>query len=676
MDVLRPSCTTIIGVKTVLCAAIIVPSVLLAASAFAQIGVDILEKHRGDLQKQAADPAMKREATLPQDWHYALPDGVRTRDVTFYVDGGTPLYGKLFFPKGFDRNHTYPAVVVGHGVNAVAIGIEKYAARFAERGLVSMAIDYRTYGGSGSDLRLLEPDTSTDERTTWSRNARVEAKRTNLNNFKEVEDYRAAVSFLQAEPGVDPDRIGLWGTSNAGGVVLMAAALDARVKVIVAQVPSIGPVDAKAPVVMRPEHVDDAVVRARTGQGAETDGGFSFRTKIDLWGTITNREFRPGALLDRVPLSTKILWLPVEKDELIPSSDAVNAQKAFKGTSQTIVFPYLTHFQAYSYTAFEVGSTLAADWFLKYLGMPAPADRHQPSGAAASRAPAPASAPGKRQPVVAPARALPEGVTARDVTFYSEQIQCHGRLYLPKGFSTAGRFPAVVLAPGWEQTAAAIEADAAELASQGLVAMAIDYRGWGKSGGFLYPASTIHVDDRLRFSQHTTAVRIQRKRLIPDHQVLDIRNAVSWLQGEPGVDRARIGVWGTDRAAGHVIMLAATDARVKAGVAVRPIIAGRGAPAAAWAPSRALLLDEIHRARIDPATESGKANEIETRAALALYLPFQWLDRVPTQVAILFLADATDADVAAAAKALTGPTSVAPVSGGARAAAEWFVKFL
>jgi hypothetical protein len=36
--------------------------------------------------------------------------------------------------------------------------------------------------------------------------------------------------------------------------------------------------------------------------------------------------------------------------------------------AQTIVLPGLMHFQAYSYTGFEVGSTLAADWFLKYLG--------------------------------------------------------------------------------------------------------------------------------------------------------------------------------------------------------------------------------------------------------------------------------------------------------------------
>ena len=50
---------------------------------------------------------------------------------------------------------------------------------------------------------------------------------------------------------------------------------------------------------------------------------------------------------------------------------AIEAAKFLMGrgvTAQAIVLPGLTHFQAYSYAGFEVGSTLAADWFLKYLG--------------------------------------------------------------------------------------------------------------------------------------------------------------------------------------------------------------------------------------------------------------------------------------------------------------------
>jgi hypothetical protein len=34
--------------------------------------------------------------------------------------------------------------------------------------------------------------------------------------MKMVEDYRDAISYLQGEPGVDPDRIGVWGGELCG----------------------------------------------------------------------------------------------------------------------------------------------------------------------------------------------------------------------------------------------------------------------------------------------------------------------------------------------------------------------------------------------------------------------------------------------------------------------------
>ena len=343
----------------------------LATTALAQINTDIIEKHRAELQKQSTDPEMKRErGTQPQDWLFALPDGVSSRQITFYSDGA-PCYGRIFFPKGFSTRGKWPTVIVGHGVNAQAVGIEKYAARFAERGLVAMAIDYRTYGYSSGDVLLLEPDTTTDERAVWEKEARIQVKRTNLNNFRETEDFRAAISYIQTEPGVDPERIGIWGSSNGASVVLVVASQDARVKAVVAQVGAAGGLNASGPVAIPAQMLEDGIKRARTSQGAEVDGGFSFRSKIDMWSGQLNRELRPGALLDRIPETTSILWIPVEKDELLPPRSASGpyaASKAFKGTSQVIEVPYLTHFQIYSFTGFEVSSNLAADWFLKYLG--------------------------------------------------------------------------------------------------------------------------------------------------------------------------------------------------------------------------------------------------------------------------------------------------------------------
>lgn len=298
----------------------------------------------------------------------------------------------------------------------------------------------------------------------------------------------------------------------------------------------------------------------------------------------------------------------------------------------------------------------------------------------------------------APTAVTAGGVSARDVTFYSEAVRCHGRLFLPKGFTPTGKVPAVVLAPASGETAASLEKYAWYFAGRGLVAMTLDYRGWGRSGGLLYLAEPIHVDDRLRFSQHTAKVRIRRKRLIPDAQILDIRNAVSYLQGEPGVDRARIGVWGADLAGGHAIVTAATDVRVKAVVAQAPAIAGRDVPRVAEAPTPERLAAMIRLARSGQAaaTAAGAAamNAREATVALAEYHPFWYVDQIPQSTAVLFVVAEKDAKVnnetnaIAASKLLKGPNGVTIVPGAthamsnaafdvaAEAAAAWFQKYL
>ncbi len=651
----------------------------------AQISTGMIEKYRTELQKQATDPEMKRErGTLPQDWLFKLPEGVRSRQITFYSDG-TPCYGRIFFPKGFNPRRKWPAVVVGHGINAQAVGIEKYAARFAERGLVAMAIDYRTYGYSGGDVLLLEPDMTTDERAVWEKEARIQIKRTNLNNFRETEDFRAAISYLQREPGVDPVRIGIWGSSNGASVVLMVAALDSRVRAVVAQVGAVGGLTATGPVTIPPQMLEDGIKRARTGQGDEVDGGFSFRSKIDRWSSQVNREFRPGMLLDRIPETTKILWIPVEKDELLPPrgpNGPYAGSKAFKGTSQVAELPYLSHFQIYSDTGFEVSSNLAADWFLKYLSEPGTET-------------APVSKPGNgivvereqtRVPLAGVRGAeLPDGVAAKDVHFYSEGIGCYGKIFTPKGFSAESSNPAVVLAPGWGETAASIEKYAAHFAARGLVAMVIDYRGWGKSGGFLQTVDQVRTDDRLRFSQMTARISIRRKRLIPEQQILDIRNALYFLQGEPGVDRARVGVWGVDMAGGHALVIAATDARIKAAVAQAPVIEGKDTSRKASAPAGELLAAWQMRARSGPAPVTLASADTETRFALSEYHPFWYVEQIPQKTAVLFVITGKDAGAkneakaVAASKLLKGPAGV--VGGpafetAAKAAIEWFLKYL
>jgi dienelactone hydrolase len=256
----------------------------------------------------------------------------------------------------------------------------------------------------------------------------------------------------------------------------------------------------------------------------------------------------------------------------------------------------------------------------------------------------------------------------------------------------------VVLAPGWGETAWSVEPYAARFASRGLVAMVIDYRGWGKSGGFLQTVDPVKTDDRLRFSQMTARVRIQRKRLIPQHQILDIRNALYFLQGEPGVDRTRVGVWGAGMAGGHVIVVAATDSRVKAAVAHVPVIEGKDAPKKASAPAGELLQAEQKRARIGQPPSSSSAGawaNMETRLALAEYHPFWYVEQIPQTTAVLFVITdrestvSNESNATNASKLMKGPTNVvsvppirahrgagAPFDAAANAAADWFLKHL
>jgi dienelactone hydrolase len=288
---------------------------------------------------------------------------------------------------------------------------------------------------------------------------------------------------------------------------------------------------------------------------------------------------------------------------------------------------------------------------------------------------------------------------AKEVKFFSEAVQCYAKIHTPKGFTSESKAAAVVLAPAPGDTAASIDKYAAQLAARGMVAMVIDYRGWGKSGGFLYLAEPIRWDDRLRFSQHTARMRVRRGRKIPNAQILDIRNAISYLQGEPGVDRARIGLWGAGLAGGHVVVTAGVDFRVKAAVAQTPIIDGQDTPRKATKPAPAQHAAMVRLARTGQAPATAAAalamNDEEGKLALAEYHPFWYVDQISQTTAILFVVAEKDAKVknatnaVAASKLLKGPNGVTTIPGATHglatpqafdaaveAAVAWFQKYL
>jgi fermentation-respiration switch protein FrsA (DUF1100 family) len=123
------------------------------------------------------------------------------------------LRGWLFVPDG---PGPHPAITMAHGYAGVREhGIERFARAFADAGFVVLLHDHRTFGASDGEPRQ------------------------DVDPWRQIADWRRAISFLESRPEVDAHRIGLWGTSYAGGHAIVLGATDRRLRCVVAQVPTI-----------------------------------------------------------------------------------------------------------------------------------------------------------------------------------------------------------------------------------------------------------------------------------------------------------------------------------------------------------------------------------------------------------------------------------------------------
>lgn len=135
-------------------------------------------------------------------------------DVEFATSDGTRLRGWYLRPEV--ANGPWPVVVVSHGFGAVKeMYLDAVAARLAAAGLACLVYDHRGLGQSGGDLRQ------------------------EIDPFLQVADSRDAITYAQGLEGVDPERVGIWGSSYSGGHALVLGATDARVRCVVAQIPTI-----------------------------------------------------------------------------------------------------------------------------------------------------------------------------------------------------------------------------------------------------------------------------------------------------------------------------------------------------------------------------------------------------------------------------------------------------
>jgi pimeloyl-ACP methyl ester carboxylesterase len=155
----------------------------------------------------------------------------------------------------------------------------------------------------------------------------------------------------------------------------------------------------------------------------------------------------------------------------------------------------------------------------------------------------PAQAPAA--PAAPPVR-VEGGVERRDVRFACGETECAAWLYLPPATPLP---PVVVMGHGFAGTRdVALPRFAERFARAGLAALVIDYRHFGASGGS------------------------PRQLVDPWRQLEDWRAALAHVRARDDVDGTRVALWGTSLGAGHALLTAAGDGRVRAVAVQAPLV--------------------------------------------------------------------------------------------------------
>jgi uncharacterized protein len=164
-----------------------------------------------------------------------LPETVEKSPVVIWSDG-TRMVGDVYRPAGLSKDEKLPAIIFCNGTGGTKDGTgSRLGPMFAQHGFIFLSFDYRGWGTSDSKLMLVDQMPALD--ANGEALARVKPIRWQMDFADQTYDIRSAISFFVGEPNVDPNRIGIMGSSYGGGLVTWVAANDPRVKCLVAQVP-------------------------------------------------------------------------------------------------------------------------------------------------------------------------------------------------------------------------------------------------------------------------------------------------------------------------------------------------------------------------------------------------------------------------------------------------------
>jgi fermentation-respiration switch protein FrsA (DUF1100 family) len=303
-------------------------------------------------------------------------NGMRS-DVEFEGFGGVTLRGWLYLPQA---PGPAPAVVMAHGFSATRhMSLEGFAEVFCAAGFAVLVYDHRCLGDSDGEPRQ------------------------EINPWAQARDYRYALRWLARQPGIDGDRLAVWGSSFSGGEVMVVGAIEPLVKAIIANGPFAGLGAAIDPAELDqrfaelkaaledesgsgPADSTDApigpmpVVRA---PGDETTAAFLPQPESTEWfsavggaGSNWQNTFTLKGLTGSVPfdpavavpfLAPKPLLMVVATQDRVASAEIALATFESAHEPKQLALVEGHHFIPYTGAGLEQASAAARDFLLKYL---------------------------------------------------------------------------------------------------------------------------------------------------------------------------------------------------------------------------------------------------------------------------------------------------------------------
>jgi dipeptidyl aminopeptidase/acylaminoacyl peptidase len=293
---------------------------------------------------------------------------VLQRDITLWSDG-TRLSGVLLYPKNRKEGEKLPALVLCNGwggTKAFLVGTG-IAPRFAAAGYVVINYDYRGWGDSDSRLVVRGAMPKPDQDGTVT--VKAQAIRELVDPFDQQEDIDAALSYVWAEPMVDQERIGIWGTSFGGGHAIYRAAHDRRIACVVAQVGSMPDDWAKVYPAGLKKLYEGKSARARGLTDPVPQGGGS---PGELKGTPYSERiavFNPGQYADRVKVPTLLIDAELEHYFKI-TENAGRVHEILKRNgvpTEYHVLKAVKHYDVYQGQPLDDVMKLEIPWFDRYM---------------------------------------------------------------------------------------------------------------------------------------------------------------------------------------------------------------------------------------------------------------------------------------------------------------------